>query len=542
MDAMEIDDVNNNTVEPMEVDEDVDLLHYAKLYLHKEVTSRDAKIGELLTQIEDCHQDMHFIQSRGRLLELQRELSQQIEAHQQTKDSMAFKNTTCEFLRWRVHQQNEEYCKLEAKFKSDERMLEEATLKTKQCDELLVQLRRQAEECRKLESKLKCDGRNKFAKDAIMKKLVDETKSLTSMLHDQQQQMRDMAQYGKNDSAVFDKQKSMNGFERMIKEEHRNFEDLQQRRNMNDAPSGMDTPSILSHVNPFKEENVQKKAMENDANTNKYYKHAKYEKDCALELGSNTLMQNPFKCDTMGQKADVVVDRRNKEQTSKVHTPFKKPPYFVTSKAKYERDLEKELGSNTPMNPFEPFSVVNNKERPPNTKRPAAHSKTYVKRHAVDTKTYMKRPTTDSKTYVKRPAVDTKTYVKRPTADSKTYVKRPAVDTKTYVKRPTADSKLYVKHTADNTKTWLKRRADHNQWETDSNDFKKPKIAEENHQHRQQQHQDLKSIPNGKGGQNFNPFKGGKQGAVAGNENARKTKIRRDGPYNHSNSTEGIKV
>ena len=607
---MEIDDVNNNAVEPMEVDEDEaanelsyaiqtrNPFRYAKLSLHREVTNRDAKISELLTKVDDCHQHMHFIQSGGRLLELQRDLSQQIEAHQQTKDSMDFKNTTCEFLSWRVRQQNEENCKLEAKLKSDERMVEEAALKTKQCDELLVQLRHQAEEYLKLEDELKRDGIIKFAKDDIMKRLVDETKNLTSKLHDQQQQMRDMAQCGKNDSAVFDKQRNMNGFERMIEGEHLNVEDLQQRRNMNDAPSGIDAPSIVSHVNPFKEENVQKKEMENDANINNHYKHAKYEKDYALQLASNTPMQNPFKCDTMGQKTDVVVDRRNKNQTSKVHTtnPFKKP-YFVTSKAKYERDLEKELDSNTPINPFKretirdkgkqtdpkehpskvqeewnpfkvetsktkkvvgkdqsnrhdmekdrsstsgrnvvgggvccdgipekyknlpsnvylnPFkypnaaSVVNNKERPPNTKRPTAHSKTYVKRTAVD-----------------------KSYIKRSTADSKTYVQRPAVNSMaTWVKRP-----------ADNTKTWLKRPADNDQWETDSNDFKKTKIAEENHQH-QQQHQHLKSIPNGKGRQNFNPFKGGKQGAVAENENGRKIKIRRDGPYNRSNSTEGMK-
>ena len=95
---------NNNEIQPMEVENDEaanelsiaiqnqNPFHYAKLYLHKEVTNRDAKINELLAQIDNCHQQMNDMQRTDRLFCMQKELNQQKDAHQKTKDEMQAKN------------------------------------------------------------------------------------------------------------------------------------------------------------------------------------------------------------------------------------------------------------------------------------------------------------------------------------------------------------------------------------------------------------------------------------------------------------------
>ena len=79
--------INNDEIQPMVVENDEaanelsiaiqnqNPFYYAKLYLHK-VTNRDAKINELLAQIDNCHQQMNDMQRKDRLFYMQKELNQ----------------------------------------------------------------------------------------------------------------------------------------------------------------------------------------------------------------------------------------------------------------------------------------------------------------------------------------------------------------------------------------------------------------------------------------------------------------------------------
>ena len=148
---------NNNEIQPMEVENDEaanelsiaiqnqNPFHYAKLYLHKEVTNRDAKINELLAQIDNCHQQMNDMQRKDRLFYMQKELNQQKDAHQKTKDEMQAKNQQYQNLIGQFIQKSQQYQQLEVTLRQNERLVEEAALKSRQCDEMWQQLRQQTE-------------------------------------------------------------------------------------------------------------------------------------------------------------------------------------------------------------------------------------------------------------------------------------------------------------------------------------------------------------------------------------------------------------
>ena len=104
---------NNNEIQPMEVENDEaanelsiaiqnqNPFHYAKLYLHKEVTNRDAKINELLAQIDNCHQQINDMQRKDRLFYMQKELNQQKDAHHKRRN--ACKESTISEFNWPMY-------------------------------------------------------------------------------------------------------------------------------------------------------------------------------------------------------------------------------------------------------------------------------------------------------------------------------------------------------------------------------------------------------------------------------------------------------
>ena len=162
LEPMEVENVVINNVQPMEVENNVindnneiqqmevendeaanelsiaiqnhNPFHYAKLYLHKEVTNRDVKINELLAQIDNCHQQMNHMQRRDRLFYMQMELNQQNDAHQKTKDEMHAKNQQYQNLIGQFGQKSQLYQQLEVTLRQNERSVEDAALKSQQCD------------------------------------------------------------------------------------------------------------------------------------------------------------------------------------------------------------------------------------------------------------------------------------------------------------------------------------------------------------------------------------------------------------------------
>ena len=421
---MEVDNIINNNIKSMEVENDEaanelslaiqnqNPFHYAKLYLHKEVTNRDAKINELLAQINNCHQEMDAMQSKDRLFYMIKELNQQKDAHQKTKDEMHAMNLQYHHLFAQFHQKNEQYQQLEVILKRNEKMIEEAVLKSRQCDEMWIQLSHEAERYRQLESELRRDGAMKFSNDTIIKKLVEETRCLNSRLISQKQEQRD----------------------------------------------------------------------------------EQYEKDLLKESS-----RNPFKCD------DVLVNHCQIEHTSKVHNnPFKKPDLRVP---KYEKELQKDLGSDVPINPFKRQLIADDEVKNEKQWNPFKVKKN-VNAH-VDSRNKEEKKVIEesnnydgiSEKYENLPSNVHLNPFKHPNASlngnnsnnhnnkypSNTWIKHPAVDSNTKIEPLSVASnswKTWVRH-SNNGKPGIKRQAEDSLWELHSNNvtsFKKRKFSENQHQ------------------------------------------------------------
>ena len=64
-------------------------------------TNRDAKINELLAQIDNCHQQMNDMQRKDRLFYMQKELNQQKDAHHKRRN--ACKESTISEFNWPIY-------------------------------------------------------------------------------------------------------------------------------------------------------------------------------------------------------------------------------------------------------------------------------------------------------------------------------------------------------------------------------------------------------------------------------------------------------
>ena len=76
---------------------------------------------------------------------MQKELNQQKDAHQKTKDEMQAKNQQYQNLIGQFIQKSQQYQQLEVILRQNERLVEEGALKSRQCDEMWEQLQQQTE-------------------------------------------------------------------------------------------------------------------------------------------------------------------------------------------------------------------------------------------------------------------------------------------------------------------------------------------------------------------------------------------------------------
>ena len=106
-----------------------DPFHHAKIYIQNEVANRDAKINELLAQVDTCHQQINTMQREDPLRYMQVELNQQMEAHQRTRGEIHAMNLEYQNLLAQFHQKSEQYQQLESIIRRNERLVEEADLK-----------------------------------------------------------------------------------------------------------------------------------------------------------------------------------------------------------------------------------------------------------------------------------------------------------------------------------------------------------------------------------------------------------------------------
>ena len=527
-----------------------DPFHHAKIYIHKEVANRDAKINELLAQVENCHQQINAMHSEDPLRYMQVKLNQQMGVHQKTRDEMDAMNLEYQNLFAQFIQKNEQYQQLESIIRRNERLVEEADLKTQQCQEMWLQVRHQAERYRKLETELKCDSAMKFKKDKIMKRLADEARCLTSSLNkqrEQKQQQQKDAKYEKHLLAEFESKESL-----LNPMEH--DKDLELTLLANHCDKELISKA---QTNPFSrcsegvtpKENLYKNKVHTSKVHSTYSKvQQSYQKELQKVLGLDVPI-NPFKRETiadnedneryqwnhfqienkaMATTADDVGPTRNnqdfKKDSSHVKTsaaPTSPAIRVIEDDGNSDNGIPekyKNLPSNVYLNPFKcpnASSLNRNKNnnhnmaQKPNKKRP---SKTLIKHHptTVDSDTQIERPNQhhySRRTWVQHTNVATntknvrpnehpssqKTWVKRPNVASNTQIEclneLPAVDSNTWIKRPSNTLKTWVKHPNNNRNPWLKRRGTDNHWQSNNINFKRSKQTDDQQHHQQQQQQ-----------------------------------------------------